>query len=182
LTILILGCSGYSTVKTLQDDLNEALGVRITNLELIRASGVDIHQSLVAERTLFSYEPDSDEFQSAIETINKNIKQSKERMDEYKNQMFLEGEQELFNAYENYRMEWEKSVASVIKAAQSKDKAIRNHGLEMSMTTTLGIFDKMEESLDKLGDYYKETGEVLLQEQTENGKKLLNLLIILWQG
>ena len=179
LVTIALGLYGFYSVKSYQNTLDEIISVRISNLELIRSSGVDLHQLLIAERSLVEHTTDTAIFNKQMAVYKKNIKQSAKRMKEYSENMIDDSENEMLNIYLKYREEYLEISSSIIQLLEKKDSVSIAKARKLSYNDAYKEFDKMEENLDNIGDYYRESAIVLRTEKESYFKRVKVTFIII---
>lgn len=79
ITSLVIGGVGIYNLKRVQSSLEESLSIRAEVIDLIRTADVDLYQMLLVERSLYSYEPGSEQFLEQLEDYKS--KRSRQRRD-----------------------------------------------------------------------------------------------------
>jgi methyl-accepting chemotaxis protein len=157
----------------LKNKLNNALEIRSKNLGLIRSGHVDFYQIYVAQMSLFLVDINSGEFKKQLKTYNKNVKQSKERIELFsKTITHLSEAKELYNIYLSKRTTWLRLNQEILNLAKSSDSKRREKGFILLKGKSYKLFDDTEEALDKLADYYTKLGEIELVSQNALNKRL----------
>lgn len=179
-TNLFIGGTGLYNLHYVQNSLEESLNIRAQNTETIRAIGVDLYQMLIAERSLYMYEPGSDKFNEQVAHYERQKEQINTRFDEYlDNSLSLPKEIELIEAFKMAKTEFEIVEERVLKDLSSTDPVIRQNGIELSYGDAYAKFDSMEGSLDAIGDMYYEENEIMSNEVKHHYEFLLWSTIII---
>lgn len=178
LVTISLGLYGFYSAKNYQATLDDIIHIRISNLELIRSSGVDLHQLLLAERALIESTNDTAMFNEQMGAYKKNIRQSDERITEYSEKMIDDSEQDLLNNYLAVRKEYLSLSSEIIRLLEQNDYLSIAKARTLSYGDAYDKFDEMEENLDLIGDYYKESTIILRAEKEKDFQQLKISFII----
>ena len=162
-TIVVISVIGLMSILSLVDKLNVIVGEDFPNYAHARDAAVDIHQLLIAERELIQAVPGSEEFTDLLDTYEKNLRQSAERLEEFAYDSLTDTELTLMKEYELLRKEWMPFSAEVVKLAS--DQNTKNLAGELSYSSAYDKFDAMEESLDGVGDGISD--KIFLMKETE---------------
>jgi len=162
-TIIAISVIGLMSILSLVDKLNVIVGEDFPNYAHIRDAAVDIHQLLIAERGLIQATPGTEEFEDQLGTYEKNLRQSRERLEKFSYDSLSETELVLLEEYSLLREEWMPISAEIVKLASSVNT--KNLASELSFGDAYDKFDAMEESLDGVGDGIRD--KIFLMKDTE---------------
>ncbi|MEK4457389.1 methyl-accepting chemotaxis protein [Paenibacillus sp. FSL R10-2748] len=179
ITSLVIGGVGIYNLKRVQSSLEESLSIRAEVIDLIRTADVDLYQMLLVERSLYSYEPGSEQFLEQLEDYKKQKESAKKRLDKYKSMgTIFDNEEKLIQDYEAAVAAYELVSKKVIDGLSSNDSTVREGAYLLSNQEGSEKFDQMEDALDDIGDLYYEDNEIMLA-STEKQYNFLRLISIL---
>lgn len=126
ITSLVIGGAGIYNLKRVQSSLEESLSVRAEVIDIIRTADVDLYQMLLAERSLYSYEPGSEQFLEQLEDYGKQKESAKKRLNKYKSiGTIFDNEEKLIQDHEAAVVAYESVSKRVIDGLSSKDSTVR---------------------------------------------------------
>lgn len=169
---VVLGLYGYFSSRNYQKTLDGIIVVQMGNMELVRSVGVDLHQILIAERALIESTEDTARWNTEMFNYNKNIRQSEERMQEYEKNMIDDRENGMLKTYLELRGSYLGSSREVLQLLNDKDPESIAKARKLSYGEVYEKFEVVEESLDAIGDHYKEAAVLLKAEKEADFKRL----------
>ncbi len=179
ITSLVIGGVGIYNLKRVQSSLEESLSVRAEVIDLIRTADIDLYQMLLAERSLFSYEPGSEQFSKQLEDYEKQKESAKKKLNKYKSfGTIFDNEEKLIQDYEATVEAYELVSKKVIDGLSSKDSTVRERANLLSYQEGSEKFDQMEDALDHIGDLYYDDNQIML-DSTQKQYSFLRLISIL---
>ncbi|AIQ66469.1 chemotaxis protein [Paenibacillus graminis] len=179
ITSLVIGGVGIYNLKRVQSSLEESLSVRAEVIDIIRTADVDLYQMLLAERSLYSYEPGSEQFLLQLEDYGKQKESAKKKLNKYKSiGTIFDNEEKLIQDYEAAVVAYESVSKKVIDGLSSKDSTVRERANLLSYQEGNEKFDQMEDTLDHIGDLYYDDNQIML-ESTQKQYSFLRLVSIL---
>ncbi|OMD46302.1 methyl-accepting chemotaxis protein [Paenibacillus borealis] len=179
ITSLVIGGAGIYNLKRVQSSLEESLSVRAEVIDIIRTADVDLYQMLLAERSLYSYEPGSEQFLEQLEDYGKQKESAKKRLNKYKSiGTIFDNEEKLIQDHEAAVVAYESVSKRVIDGLSSKDSTVRERANLLSYQEGSEKFDQMEDTLDDIGDLYYDDNQIML-ESTQKQYSFLRLITIL---
>ena len=117
----------------------------------------DLQQALVAERTLHSMPPGSEDFVALLNDHAENMQQARDRVDKFYQLLPDEKITSLMADYEKLRDQWEASSNEIVRLAQSSSQVERRQALQMSIgagaekfEAMRGVLDQMQERLEQM--------------------------------
>ncbi|WP_342437756.1 methyl-accepting chemotaxis protein [Paenibacillus sp. FSL L8-0436] len=179
ITSLVIGGAGIYNLKRVQSSLEESLSVRAEVIDIIRTADVDLYQMLLAERSLYSYEPGSEQFLLQLEDYGKQKESAKKKLNKYKSiGTIFDNEEKLIQDYEAAVVAYESVSKKVIDGLSSKDSTVRERANLLSYQEGNEKFDQMEDTLDHIGDLYYDDNQIML-DSTQKQYSFLRLISIL---
>ncbi len=179
ITSLVIGGVGIYNLKRVQSSLEESLSIRAEVIDLIRTADVDLYQMLLAERSLYSYEPGSEQFSKQLEDYGKQKESAKKKLNKYKSiGTIFDNEVKLIQDYEATVEAYELVSKKVIDGLSSKDSTVRERANLLSYQEGSEKFDQMEDALDHIGDLYYDDNQIML-DSTQKQYSFLRLISIL---
>ncbi|MEE4564030.1 methyl-accepting chemotaxis protein [Paenibacillus polymyxa] len=179
ITSLVIGGVGIYNLKRVQSSLEESLSIRAEVIDLIRTADVDLYQMLLAERSLYSYEPGSEQFSKQLEDYEKQKESAKKKLNKYKSfGTIFDNEEKLIQDYEATVEAYELVSKKVINGLSSKDSTVRERANLLSYQEGSEKFDQMEDALDHIGDLYYDDNQIML-DSTQKQYSFLRLISIL---
>jgi methyl-accepting chemotaxis protein len=175
-----IGLKGYSSVNTIENNLNDIFSVRLPSIDYLIEADRDLQQLLVAERSMVFADPKSPIFKAFVEDYEKNLKQAGERWDKYKAIATTAEESALFPQYEAARAEWmhasRKVVDNIIADTPPQGKTA---ALELTLGDANQKFEAMRDYLDKLTGINLEISEKTHQNAAETYQYTIIVLLII---
>lgn len=146
LLVLLTGAVGLFSGARIQAGFSSVFDTRFPAVTMLLESDRDLHQLLVAERSLLFAEPGSDEFAGQLEDYEENLRQAGERWDKYKALALGPDERALVSQYEAARAKWISQSRAVVDARRRGDTV---GAQAASLGETKQAFDEMREFLNK---------------------------------
>ena len=106
LLIVIIGLSGYRSVKKINGNLEEIFAVRLPSIDYLIEADRDLQRLLVAERSAIFANTKSEIFQDLAKDYEENLTQSEELWNRYKALKATAEERKIIPLYEAAREEW----------------------------------------------------------------------------
>ncbi|WP_230493888.1 methyl-accepting chemotaxis protein [Paenibacillus polymyxa] len=179
ITSLVIGGVGIYNLKRVQSSLEESLSIRAEVIDLIRTADIDLYQMLLAERSLYSYEPGSEQFSKQLEDYEKQKESAKKKLNKYKSiGTIFDNEEKLIQDYEATVAAYDLVSKKVIDGLSSKDSTVRERANLLSYQEGSEKFDQMEDALDHIGDLYYDDNQIML-DSTQKQYSFLRLVSIL---
>ncbi|MCP3777612.1 methyl-accepting chemotaxis protein [Paenibacillus sp. MZ03-122A] len=179
ITSLVIGGVGIYNLKRVQSSLEESLSIRAEVIDLIRTADIDLYQMLLAERSLYSYEPGSEQFSKQLDDYGKQKESAKKKLNKYKSiGTIFDNEEKLIQDYEATVAAYDLVSKKVIDGLSSKDSTVRERANLLSYQEGSEKFDQMEDALDHIGDLYYDDNQIML-DSTQKQYSFLRLVSIL---
>jgi len=149
LFMLVIGLVSYLSVSKLQHNLEDIFLHRLPAVSFLLEADRDLHQSLIAERTLMFADTDSNTIPKLVDDFRQNKEQTMTRFRKYADLASnLEEKQLAPKFYEAYS-DWEQSAKSVVDLARSKSDEDRKSAAARSLGEVSEKFDFMRGFIDK---------------------------------
>ncbi|QAR32864.1 methyl-accepting chemotaxis protein [Geovibrio thiophilus] len=144
------GFVGHRSTQSIDDLLREALRVRMPAVQLLLEADRDLHQLLIAERTMIFSNAESDNFQKLLKDYNDNAQQSRDRINKYKETAVTPEEKVLLEEYEHLRREWEVISAKIVETRREDTSEGRGIALMLTLGEGAEAFQAMRDKIDAL--------------------------------
>ncbi len=172
----IIGYTGYSSTKKVDENLNEIFNVRLPSIDYLLQSDRDLQQLLVAERSMIFANAKSDTFKTFVEEYEKNLTQAGDRWEKYKELAATNAEKEIIPKYEKARTEWMKLTRTVVDGRVEDTRAGRRMALDLTLGQAKNKFEEMRNYLDLLQEINTTLGEEVQEASHHTYKKTLIVL------
>ncbi|KPK01107.1 MAG: chemotaxis protein, partial [Nitrospira bacterium SG8_35_4] len=146
----VIGISGYSSTKNVNNNLNEISSIRLPSLDYLLQADRDLQQLLVAERSIIFANATSDTFRDFINEYEENLEQSQQSWEKFKAIASTPEEMEIIPQYEKAREEWIELSKQVVNGRAEDTRDGRRLALDLTLGTAKDKFEAMREHLDKL--------------------------------
>ena len=150
LLMIIIGLSGYNSVKKINGSLEEIFSIRLPSIDFLIETDRDLQQLLVSERSSIFANSKSEVFQELVKDYEENLTQSKDLWDKYKALMISDEEKAIIPEYEKARDEWEQISRRVIDGRIADTREGRREALDLTLGVAKEKFEAMRGYLDKL--------------------------------
>lgn len=175
----IIGISGYRSIFTIQQDLNEIFQVRLPSIDYILEADRDLHQLLAAERSMLFTEPNSPAFQELVSTYKENLQQSEERWEKFKALPATEQEKAIIPQYEEAREAWKTVSSQILEQTMETGYESKQAAIALAIGVAQEKFTFMRENLDDLTELNLEIAQQAHEEaRTTYHSTRINLLIL----
>lgn len=150
LTIIIISITAFFSITSISDKFEIVVGTNFPNYGNVRDATVDIHQAVIAELQILNSNPSTEDFENALKTYTKNIRQSEERLNKIDINNLTEENKKKIVIYKEIRKKWILLSEKVIKLASNIDT--KKEAGNLLIREAYPVFDDMEEALDSVGD------------------------------
>ena len=145
-----VGATGYHSVFNINGNLKEIFAVRLPSIDLLLEADRDLHQLLVAERSLIFANVKSDLFKQLLDEYQSNLKQADERWAKYKSLAATEEEKALIKQYDEAHQQWVEVSTQIVQGRAADTREGRRLALDLTLGEAKKKFETMRDSLDKL--------------------------------
>jgi len=146
----IISFTGYSSINNIERNLDEIFLVRLPSIDYIIETDRDLHQLLVAERSMIFANTKSDGFQQLVDFYEENLQQAGERWEKYKVLASTEEENVLIPKYEEAREAWKAVSRRVVDGRLADTREGRREAIDLTLGIAKEKFEEMREYLDQL--------------------------------
>jgi methyl-accepting chemotaxis protein len=147
-----VGYTGYYAAKTISGNLETLFTRFLPSVDFLIEADRDLHQLLVAERTMLFTDPHSDAFKTLQETYDLNLKQAKERFGKFKALMTTPEEKQMAGQFDQAMRRWEVTSAKVLKSRMQGTEEATAAAMALSQGEANEQFEFMREFINKLTD------------------------------
>lgn len=148
--LAVSGFVGHKSTQSIDDLLAEALRIRMPAVQLLLEADRDLHQLLIAERTMIFSNAESDNFQKLLKDYNDNAQQSRDRMNKYRETATTPDEKALLAEYDRQRREWETVSLKIVEARKADTSEGRATALMLTLNEGAAAFQAMRDQIDAL--------------------------------
>ena len=153
--VLLTGLVGYFGTSRIQAGFDTVFDVRLPAHSLLLEADRDLHQLLVAERSMLSVEPSHPKFQALVKEYQDNLEQSGTRWAKYKALPLSDAERAIAASYDAARAKWLPVSESVVRARQSGTGNVS----DVSLVEAKKLFDEMREHMNQLEEINDKASE-----------------------
>ena len=147
--LLVVGIVSYTSVQKIEKNLTDIFEVRLPSVSFLLEADRDLHQSLIAERTLLFTDPESPDIKELVKAFEDNKQQTFDRYQKYAALITNDQEQRLVPQFKEAYSNWDKSAVQVVSKAQSTDPKNRAEAIENSLGDVSQKFDFMRDFIDR---------------------------------
>ena len=148
--LVVVGLIGYKGANTIRNDLVDIFGTRMPSLDLLLQVDRDLHQLLVAERSLVFSSKSDKIFNDLIKEYESNYKQASERWAKYKALNLTQEEKDLVPKYEKGLDTWKVVSIRVVDAVKTGTEESRKEAMAITLGEARTSFESMREVINKL--------------------------------
>ncbi len=150
LLLIVSGMNSWHGARLIQDSLLGIFEINMPSINYLLQADRDLHQVLVAERSLLTINNDDKAFSGLLGDYEENISQAKVRWDKFR-ALADSPEQERFIAqYEAKRSEWQQVSDQFLQAVKSNTAEGREKARAIAFGSGKEKFDAMRANLDEL--------------------------------
>ena len=150
IALMLVGFTGFYAAKVISSNL-ETLFVRfLPSVDALIEADRDLHQLLVAERSMLFTEVDSERFKKLQSAYDANLKQTKDRFGTFKSLMATPEEKSLAGQFDQALQKWEATSARVVKARLRNTDEGTAEAMALSQGEADQQFEAMREYINKL--------------------------------
>ncbi|MDM7925372.1 MAG: methyl-accepting chemotaxis protein [bacterium] len=150
LFMLLVWLNGFIALRKTHRSLADIFAVRLPSVDLILEIDRDLHQLLVAERSMIFTDVGSPNFQQLVSDYEENLEQSETRWLEYTALPATREESTQRTEYEAARKEWIKVSRQIVEGRKSDTIEGRRLAIDLSRSEAPQKFQAMRDCLDRL--------------------------------
>jgi len=159
LTVILVatGWLGLRSMNIINDKLDEIFETRMPSLDLLLQVDRDLHQLMVAERSMIFADRGDKVFEDLIKEYETNFKQASERWNKYKALPLTDPERALFSKYEENFAAWQKISRQIVDGRKADTREGRRLALDLSLGEARSAFETMREVINQLTEINNST-------------------------
>ncbi len=177
LFMIVIGIISFNSVHKIQHNLEDIFEVRLPSVSFLLEADRDLHQSLIAERTLLFTEPGSIAVPALVEAFNDNKAQTFQRYEKYAALITNQQERTLVPQFKKAYSTWEQSAKNVIELGQDSASESRIQAIEASVGDVSAQFDTMRGFIDRATELNMKDADKAHQESVAVFKATIALLL-----
>jgi methyl-accepting chemotaxis protein len=177
--IIVVGYTGFYAAKTISDNLDQLFTRFLPSVDFLIEADRDLHQLLVAERTMMFTPPGTDAFTDLQKTYDLNLKQAKDRFGSFVKLSTTPEEKQLAGQFDQAIRQWEGVSGKVLKARQQDTEASTEAAKALTRGEANDKFEFMREFINKLTEIelgYADAKNKQSQALYEQSRQIIMLL------
>jgi len=139
----------YSSVESIYSALTSFASNRTPALSYLLEADRDLHQLLVAERSMIFVNTKQAEFKDLVKDYETNLEQARKRIDKFRALSDLRDADELFAGFETAFEAWAKLSRQIVDGRIADTREGRRLALDLSMKEASQAFEEMRGYIDK---------------------------------
>jgi methyl-accepting chemotaxis protein len=175
LLIGIIGLTGYRSASNINQKLDDIFSVMLPSMGYLLEADRDLHQLLVAERSMIFTEVSSELFGQLLEEYESNMQQAEARWEKYKALAATADEKAMIPKFEAARQEWKQLTARIIEARKANTVEGRREALDLTVGQTKEKFEEMRGYIDQL----TEINQNLSKEASESASRTFRSTVMM---
>ncbi len=148
--LVIVGLSGFQSVKHINGNLSDIFNVRLPSMDYLIEADRDLQQLLVSERSMIFAATKSDIFKDLVGAYEENLQQADERWNKYKALATSPEEQAIIPHFEQAREDWKVISRKVVDGRLADTRQGRREALDLTLGIANTKFEQMRDHLDQL--------------------------------
>lgn len=170
----IIGYTGYRGMKVIERNMTEIYSVRLPSIDYLIEADRDLHQLLVAERSMMFTEPGTDLFQQFLDFYNENLQQYEERWEKYKALSISTEEKALIPRFDVSRKEWQATSRRVVDLRLAEIGSTSSSAVDLALGDAMKKFNAMRDYIDQLTEINLDSAA----KSNENAHKVFKASVI----
>jgi len=176
--LLIVGLVGLFGAKNIKSNLDSITQQDMKGIIFLLEADRDLHQMLIAERTMVFSDTKSEVFKKLIKDYKDNKDQAKNRLIKYMATVSDPKIRAMFSKYDEARNVWDKETTKVFDLLQTGDPEKIKQATELSLNQARIKFDEMRDFIDKFTEL-SENGALEHQKEADSIYNKIKLTLIL---
>lgn len=177
--LVAMGFVSYYSSNYLQGQLHSVFNVDFKGVSFLLEADRDLHQALIAERSMCFSTPGTKEFETQMKDYVDNLKQADTRVNKFYNTLSTADTKKFVDLYFSDRKKWEpvsRKVLELVSNGKSQEAE------SLSLGESKELFDAMRENLNSLTEIVDNGATNKEKESGETFKTLLVTLISITCG
>ena len=146
----VISLIAYKSMTGIQDKLEHIYSVSLIGTENLIEADRDLHQLLVAERSMIFSEVNTDLHNSLVDEYKTNLRQFDERFNKYAALASSEQEEKIISKFREARKAWEVASQEVWKVHSTQSDGFSYSAINLTMGNTKDKFEEMRGYIDQL--------------------------------
>lgn len=177
LFMLLLGLISFASTSRVEGLLRDIYEVRLASITFLLEADRDLHQSLIAERTLLFTEPGTKESRALVESFNNNKQQAFDRYGKYAALITNNEEKTLVPQFHKSYDQWNESAGQVLRLGQDSDPEKRAEAIAQSTGKVNQDFETMRDFVDRATSLNMDDAEKGYKTAIATFKKTVTFLV-----
>lgn len=154
-SLLIIGSAGLYVMSSIQSSVVKVAEVHLPSINLLLQVDRDMHQSVVAQRTMIFTQVGTEEFSKLKGDNDSNIKQAVERWDKFKAVLDSRVDASIIPQYEKSREEWISVSKKLISTIEEGTPESQLAAISLSSGEASKSFETAREYINQLTEIYE---------------------------
>jgi methyl-accepting chemotaxis protein len=150
LCVELISFTGYRNLSNIEQNLDEIFRRRLPSIDYVIEADRDLHQLLVAERSMIFIDVQSDMFKELVKQYEENLQQSEDRWKKYTALASTHEEKILISEYEEAREVWKEVSRRVVDGRSADTRQGRREAIDLTIGLAKEKFEEMRNYLDQL--------------------------------
>ncbi|KHK00566.1 HAMP domain-containing methyl-accepting chemotaxis protein [Desulfovibrio sp. TomC] len=150
IALMLVGFTGFYAAKVISSNLDALFGRFLPSIDFLIEADRDLHQLLVAERSMLFTDVESEQFKKLLGVYTLNLKQAKDRFGSFKALATTPEEKNLAGQFDQAMQKWEATSAKVLKFRQANTAESTAEAIALSQGEADQQFEFMREFINKL--------------------------------
>ncbi len=176
--MLIIGVTGFLSTSIIQKNLDEIFRIRLPGIAYLLEADRDLHQLLVAERSMIFSNTESGNFQKFLKEYRENMHQSDERWQKYKILADTEAEKAVIPQYDKAREQWAQVSEKVVQGRVEDTREGRRLSIDLTLGDAGEKFSGMRKYLDDLTEINLKNAEQASKSAFRTYRNMCIILLI----
>jgi len=147
--MVVIGVAGLNSTGNINEHLDMIIGKELPSVEKLLQADRDLHQLLIAERSMIFSEVGSDQFKNFESMYEENLQQALDRWGKFVTLAGNDISASEVSGFKKARADWEVSSRAVVAALKQGTEAGKQEALNLSLGEASVKFDEMRNYLDR---------------------------------
>jgi len=146
----VIGYTGFRSTRNTQRLLEQVFDSTLPAVDYLVQADRDLHQLLVAERSMIFTSTQSQEFKKLVADYEENLAQAQERWNNFKALAVDQGMRESIDGFDTDFARWQKVSQTIVDARVGDTREGRRLAIDLSLGEAAERFETMREHLNVL--------------------------------
>jgi len=148
----IIGYFGFTSIERIHANLTQIYSVNLPSVDYLTQADRDLHQALLAERSMIFANSQSEEFKILVKDYEENLRQSQERWKKYRALATTPEEKAVIQKFEKANEEWKAVSGRVVAGRVADTREGRREALDLTLGIAAQKFEEMRRHVSQLSD------------------------------